>query len=173
MPPNKRKAPRRGAEGGASSDAAVEDEVDVGVREDWNNAAREATRGKKAAMRNDHLAMILALREGGKEMLKGGGLQQWSTEGIGDCWLISLLAGSGVFDAEQVQIFTKDQRKDHLTPWREKLVKVAADVDTKCFSMSGEPLGIEYLKHVASNFLVSNAVIEKHSLRSNSFTVAP
>ena len=85
MPPNKRKAPRRGAEGGASSDAAVEDEVDVGVREDWNNAARDAARGKKAAMRSDHLAMILALREGGKEMLKGGGLQQWSTEGVGDC----------------------------------------------------------------------------------------
>ena len=73
MPPNTRKAPRRGAEGGASSDAAVEDEVDVGAREDWNNAARDAARGKKAAMRNDHLAMILALREGGKEMLKGGG----------------------------------------------------------------------------------------------------
>ena len=129
MPPNTRKAPRRGAEGGESSDAAVEDEVGVGNVEAWQNAARDAARGQKAAMRNDHLAMILALREGGKEKLKGGGLQQWSTEGVGDCWLISLLAGSGVFDAEQVRSFTKDQRKDHLTPWREKLVKVAPDVD--------------------------------------------
>ena len=92
--PNTRKAPRRGAERGESSSAALEDEVDVGVSEDWNDAARDAARGRKAAMRKEHLAMILALRERGKEMLQKGGMKQWPTEAVGDCWLISLLAGS-------------------------------------------------------------------------------
>ena len=60
-PPTQEKPPgQAGAEGGESSNAAVEDEVDVGVRQDWNDAARDAARGKKASMRNDHLAMILA-----------------------------------------------------------------------------------------------------------------
>ena len=59
MPPNTRKAPKTGAEGGASSSAALEDEVDVGVSEDWNDAARDAARGRKAAMRKEHLAVIL------------------------------------------------------------------------------------------------------------------
>ena len=76
MPPNTRKAPRRGAERGESSSAALEDEVDVGVSEDWNDAARDAARGRKAAMRKEHLAMILAVRERGKEMLQKGGMKQ-------------------------------------------------------------------------------------------------
>ena len=99
--------------------------------------------------------MMLALRKGGKEMLKGGGLKQWPTEGAGDCWLIALLAGSQGFDAQQVRRFTDPQRKKLLTPWRDKLVKAAPDVDTECQSMSGEPLGIEYLKHMARNFIAS------------------
>ena len=40
MPPTRtRKAPKRGAEGGVSSSAALEDEVGVGDREEWEDAA--------------------------------------------------------------------------------------------------------------------------------------
>ena len=160
MPPTRtRKAPKRGAEGGVSSDG-----VGVGEREEWEDAARDAARGQKAAMRKEHLAMILALRKKGKEMLQNGGMTQWPTEALGDCWLISLLAGSPGIDAQQAPRFTDNQRNTLLTSWRETLVEVAPHVDTKCFSMSGEALGIEYLKHVASNFMVSNALIDKHSL---------
>ena len=88
MPPTRtRKAPKRGAEGGVSSDG-----VGVGDSEEWEDAARDAARGQKAAMRKEHLAMILALRKTGKEMLQKGGMTQWPTEALGDCWLISLLA---------------------------------------------------------------------------------
>ena len=145
MPPNTRKAPRRGAERGESSSAALEDDLGDGNVEAWENAARDAARGQKAAMRKDHLEMILALRERGKEMLQKGGMKQWPTEALGDCWLISLLAGSHGIDAPQAPRFTDNQRNTLLTTWRKKLVEVAPDVDTKCFSMSGEQLGIEYL----------------------------
>ena len=125
MPPNTRKAPRRGAERGESSSAALEDGLGDGDVEAWENAARDAARGQKAAMRKDHLEMILALRERGKEMLQKGGMKQWRTEAVGDCWLISLLAGSEGLDAEQVRSFTDDQSNTFLTPWRKTLVEVA------------------------------------------------
>ena len=80
MPPTRtRKAPKRGAEGGVSSSAALADEVGVGVPEEWEDAARKAAGKQKVAMRKEHLDMMLALRKGGKEMLKGGGLKQWPT----------------------------------------------------------------------------------------------
>ena len=47
MPPNTRKAPRRGAERGESSSAALEDGVGDGNVEDWNNAARDAARTRR------------------------------------------------------------------------------------------------------------------------------
>ena len=137
MPPNTRKAPRTGAEGGESSSAALEDDLGDGDVEAWENAARDAARGQKAAMRKEHLDVLSTLRKRGKEMLERG-MKQWRTEAVGDCWLISLLAGSAGFDAEQVRSFTKDQRNTFLTPWRKTLVEVAPDVDTKCFSMSRE-----------------------------------
>ena len=88
MPPT-RKLPKRGAERGESSSAALEDGLGDGDVEAWENAARDAAQGQKAAMRKDHLAMMLALRETGKEMLQKGGMKQWPTEALGDCWLIN------------------------------------------------------------------------------------
>ena len=108
-----------------SSSAALADEVGVGVPEEWEDAARKAAGKQKVAMRKEHLDMMLALRKGGKEMLKGGGLKQWPTEGEGDCWLIALLAGSPGIDAQQAPRFTDDQRNTLLTSWRKTLVEVA------------------------------------------------
>ena len=93
MPPNTRKAPRRGAERGESSSAALEDDLGDGNVEAWENAARDAARGQKAAMRKEHLDVLSTLRKRGKEKLERG-MKQWRTEAVGDCWLISLLAGS-------------------------------------------------------------------------------
>ena len=102
MPPNTRKAPRRGAERGESSSAALEDDLGDGDVEAWENAARDAARGQKAAMRKEHLDVLSTLRKWGKEMMLERGMKQWATEAVGDCWLISLLAGSEGLDAEQV-----------------------------------------------------------------------
>ena len=64
------------------------DGVGVGDREEWEDAAaRDAARVQKAAMRKEHLAMILALRKTGKEMLQKGGMTQWPTEALGDCYV--------------------------------------------------------------------------------------
>ena len=52
MPPNTRKAPRRGAERSESSSAALGDDLGDGNVEAWENAARDAARGQKAVMRN-------------------------------------------------------------------------------------------------------------------------
>ena len=121
MPPNKRKAPRRGAEGGESSSAALEDDLGDGDVEAWENAARDAARGQKAVMRKEHLDVLSTLRKWGKERLERG-MKQWRTEAVGDCWLISLLAGSPGIDAQQAARFTDNQRNTLLTSWREKLV---------------------------------------------------
>ena len=151
MPPNARKAPRRGGEGGESSNV-------VRSEDDGSNEERDAARERKAALRNQHLNVLRELRERGKKMLLEGGMQQLRTEGVGDCWLIGLLAGSEGFDAQQVQRFTDNQRNKLLTPWRKRLVEVAPHVDTKCFTMSGEPLGIEVFKQVASSFVSAHAI---------------
>ena len=111
-------------------------------------------------MRNQHLNVLRELRERGKKMLLEGGMKQLPTEGVGDCWLIALLAGSKGFDPQQLRRFTDQQRKDLLTPWRKRLVDIAPHVDKRCFTMSGEPLGIEYLKQFASSF-TSPDVIRK------------
>ena len=103
MPPNARKAPRRGGEGGESSNV-------VRSEDDGSNEERDAARERKAALRNQHLNVLRELRERGKKMLLEGGMQQLRTEGVGDCWLIGLLAGSEGFDAQQVRRFTDNQR---------------------------------------------------------------
>ena len=84
MPPNARKAPRRGGEGGESSNV-------VRSEDDGSNEERDAARERKAALRNQHLNVLRELRERGKKMLLEGGMQQLRTEGVGDCWLIGLL----------------------------------------------------------------------------------
>ena len=75
MPPNARKAPRRGGEGGESSNV-------VRSEDDGSNEERDAARERKAALRNQHLNVLRELRERGKKMLLEGGMQQLRTEGV-------------------------------------------------------------------------------------------
>ena len=80
MPPNARKAPRRGGEGGESSNV-------VRSEDDGSNEERDAARERKAAkaaLRNQHLNVLRELRERGKKMLLEGGMQQLRTEGVGE-----------------------------------------------------------------------------------------
>ena len=57
-------------------------------------------------MRKDHLEMILALRERGKQMLQKGGLQQWRTEAVVHANGLSILrklhVAGAAFDMEHV-----------------------------------------------------------------------
>ena len=54
-------------------------------------------------------------------------LERLETEGVGDCWLLSILAGFEVKDPRQVAGLNQQQRKEICTSRREDIVSWAAD----------------------------------------------
>ena len=111
--------------------------------------------------REEHLLLLLHLRLRGVELLKEkGGYVQPKTEGLGDCWLISLLAGCEL-EMSLVPELSDKERKEHLMPWRKRLAEFAPDVDTKGFDKNDKALGIEYLKHVAFHFGIGRELVEQ------------
>jgi hypothetical protein len=123
-----------------------------------DDAERQKRRKDKLRERDEHVVQVAQLRKEGMQVLRAAGMRQLETEGVGDCWLIALLAGHEL-DAGNIQHFSPEQRQALLTPWRLKLIDIAPHVDTKCFILSGEQLGIEYLKKVAMYFGVPSEVI--------------
>jgi hypothetical protein len=134
----------------------VDDDDDVKVV-----APRDNRRKPNSKAREEHLLQLLRLRKRGVQLLKDmGGYVQLETEGLGDCWLISFLAGCEL-DLSLVPKLSEKQRTEHLMPWRERLAEFAPDVDTKGFDKNGVALGIDYLKHVAFHFGVLRTVVER------------
>ena len=64
----------------------------------------------------------------GYEQLKNAGLEQPKTEGVGDCWLISILANHEL-ETQFVQKLTPRERVVHLNPWRMKVVEFMTSVE--------------------------------------------
>ena len=117
--------------------------------------------------------MLSTVRKRGKEMLERG-MKQWATEAVGDCWLISLLAGSEGLDAEQVRSFTDDQRNTFLTPWRKTLVEVAPHVDTKCLQCEpGHWLEVRSSCRRRTRLLIVTGTARQWSIRFRGFTDPP
>ena len=123
-----------------------------------DDAERQKWRQDKVQEREEHVLQVAQLRKEGMQLLRAAGMRQPVTEGVGDCWLIALLAGHEL-DAGIIGDFSPEQRKTLLTPWRLKLIDIAPHIDTKCFILSGEQLGIEYLKKIAMYFGVPSEVI--------------
>ena len=136
------------SDGGGDDRTAIDDD-----------AERQKRRQDKVQEREEHVLQVAQLRKEGMQVLRAAGMQQQKTEGVGDCWLIALLAGHEI-DAGIIDDFSPEQRKTLLTPWRLKLFDIAPHIDTKCFMISGEELGIEYFKKIAMYFSVPSHVIQ-------------
>ena len=163
MPPRRKKA-RQAEERGEEAterDHLVDDDDD---NDDDDNAREERRREKsmhdaKAAKREEHLKLVSLLRKEGLDRLRTCGLKQEETESKGDCWLISILAGHEL-DSALVPRLSQEQRREKLTPWRQKVSEFAPHIDTKGLAFSGDELGLEYLKQTARLFHVQESVIE-------------
>lgn len=128
---------------------------------DVEEVEESEVRKPNSKAREEHLLLLFRLRQQGVELLKEmGGYVQPKTEGVGDCWLISLLAGRELEMSLVPELSDKD-RKEQLMPWRKRLAEFAPDVDTKGLDKNSQALGIDYLKHVAFHFGVSRSVIEQ------------
>ena len=137
-------------------DHLVDDEGDDGARGETSDAPRKIT----AKDRQEHLTLLYGLRQQGIHLLRQRGFEQPKTEAIGDCWLIALLAGCEL-EVSLVPNLSANQRKEHLSPWRQRLAEFAPHIDTKGLDKNGVPLGIDYLKAIADHFSVSVSVIQQ------------
>ena len=80
------------AKGKETVERRVEEEDDSEVEEVDEGDLRP--RKPTSTAREEHLLQLFGLRQQGVELLKEkGGFVQLETEGLGDCWLISLVAG--------------------------------------------------------------------------------
>ena len=170
MPPRGRKAKaarqaERRVEEAPKPDRLVEDDSSDDDDNDGDDKARDArrrakaVRDQKATKREEHMKLVTDLREEGLEKFAESGMVRSTTEGFGDCWLIAILAGHEL-ESALVKSLSPEQRKEKLTPWRIKLSEFAPHMDTKGTTLSGEMLGLEYLKQVARLFQVEESVIE-------------
>ena len=75
--------------------------------------------------RNAHLQKFTKqLFDAGHLMLHKAGMRTTKTEALGDCWLISILAGKEL-PMHLVHTLTDDDRKLRLTVWRKDIVEYA------------------------------------------------
>ena len=167
MPTRSSKAAKAEEPGGEEAQRLVEDDSDGDSSDDA--AEREKRRIAKAALtatRQEHMAEVGQLRSLGMEKMREAGMLQRTTEGLGDCWLIAMLAGYEL-DLSLVSGVPAATRKEVLTPWRQQLVDFAPHIDTKGFDASGEALGIEYLKMMAVHFDVPKDLVHACDVTKN------
>ena len=168
MPPRRkakaaRQAERR-VEEVSKPDRLVNDDSSDDDDNDGDDKARDAqrrakaVRDEKATKREEHMKMVSELREEGLQKFAQSGMMRSKTES--DCWLIAILAGREL-ESSLVGGLSDEERKEKLTPWRIKLAEFAPHTDTKGTTLSGEALGLEYLKQVARLFHVEESVINK------------
>ena len=73
--------------------APKENEEEEQQKEEMSEAAsRNEARVLKKQKKDELTKTLQELRQMGYEQLKNAGLEQPTTEGVGDCWLISILA---------------------------------------------------------------------------------
>ena len=161
MPPRKKKkdAPAAPAAPQVEVPRARLVEDDSSEQTDADREAKRKTKAELQVKRNEHVAQVDVLRAEGLQQMNAAGMRQQRTEAVGDCWLIALLAGQEIKESV-IGGVTNEQRKKLLTPWRMQLAEFAPHIDTKGVTMSGEKLGIEYLKRIAMYFGVSSEVIK-------------
>ena len=119
MPP-RRKAAMRGDKRESRERLVEEDDSDGGgddLTAIDDDAERQKRRKDKLRERGEHVVQVAQLRKEGMQVLRAAGMRQLETEGVGDCWLIALLAGHEL-DAGNIQHFSPEQRQALLTPWR-------------------------------------------------------
>ena len=90
----------------------------------------EAHVSKKQKKKAELTKKLEELRQLGYDQLKSAGLDQPVTEGIGDCWLISILAHHEL-DPQFIKGLTQNERVLHLNPWRKKVVEFMTSVEGK------------------------------------------
>ena len=76
-------------------DDVVEGMLGSSIGQNMSDAEREQRReekARKAKAREEHLKVLAELRVQGMNLFKDNGFFSTTTEGLGDCWLLALLA---------------------------------------------------------------------------------
>ena len=87
--------------------------------------AGKITKEEKEHLRGLQMSFVKRMYEHAKEFL-GRGLERWTTEGVGDCWLLTIMAGWEVKDPELVNEVPQGRRESVCTSRRKAIVDWAA-----------------------------------------------
>ena len=88
----------------------------------------KVSRETKTRLRGLQMSFVKRMYEHAKEFL-GRGLERWTTEGVGDCWLLTIMAGWEVKDPALVNAVPDDgqSRQNICTSRRVAIVEFAAN----------------------------------------------
>ena len=88
----------------------------------------KVSRETKTRLRGLQMSFVTRMYEHAKEFL-GRGLEKWTTEGVGDCWLLTIMAGWEVKDPALVNAVPDDgqSRQNICTSRRVAIVEFAAN----------------------------------------------
>ena len=84
--------PRTRRTAAAQKKTSLEDPLVLEGDPDGVAPAGKITKEEKEHLRGLQMSFVKRMYEHAKEFL-GRGLERWTTEGVGDCWLLTIMAG--------------------------------------------------------------------------------
>ena len=120
--------PRTRRTAAAQKKTSLEDPLVLEGDPDGVAPAGKLTREEKEHLRGLQMSFVKRMYEHAKEFL-GRGLERWTTEGVGDCWLLTIMAGWEVKDPALVNAVPDDgqSRQNICTSRRVAIVEFAAN----------------------------------------------
>ena len=120
--------PRTRRTAAAQKKTSLEDPLVLEGDPDGVAPAGKITREEKEHLRGLQMSFVKRMYEHAKAFLQQG-MERWETEGVGDCWLLTIMAGWEVKDPALVNAVPDDgqSRQNICTSRRVAIVKFAAD----------------------------------------------